>query len=68
MHDIPLAPHVRLALSTVRQSATNWGRAAAMSLVALTEGEQVPSVRLNPVMFVTLDSTSAPRIGRTAVD
>ena len=68
MHDIPLAPQVRPALSIVRQGATNWGRATAMSLVALTGGEQVPSVWLNPLTYVTRDSTSAPRSGRTAVD
>jgi DNA-binding LacI/PurR family transcriptional regulator len=59
--DIPLAAHVRPALTTVRQDATDWGRAAARSLVALVDGESLPEVMLAPVTFVERSSTSAPR-------
>ena len=59
--DIPLAAHVRPALTTVRQDAADWGRAAARSLVALVEGEPVPTVTPAPVTFVERSSTSAPR-------
>ncbi|MDQ2940905.1 MAG: LacI family transcriptional regulator [Chloroflexota bacterium] len=59
--DIPLAAHVRPALTTVRQDATDWGRAAARSLVALVEGEALPTLTLAPVTFVERSSTSAPR-------
>lgn len=60
--DIPLAAHVRPALTTVRQDATAWGRAAAESLVALVEGEPPPSVGLPPLTFVERASTSVPRM------
>jgi DNA-binding LacI/PurR family transcriptional regulator len=60
--DIPLAAHVRPALTTVRQDATAWGRAAALSLVALVDGEPLPSVGLPPLTFVERASTSAPRV------
>ena len=59
--DIPLAAHVRPALTTVRQDATGWGRAAARTLVALVEGEPLPAVTLAPVTFIERSSTSAPR-------
>jgi len=59
--DIPLAAHVRPALTTVRQDATEWGRAAARSLVALVEGESLPALTLAPVTFVERSSTSTPR-------
>lgn len=59
--DIPLAAHVRPALTTVRQDAADWGRAAARSLVALVEGEPVPTITPAPVSFVERSSTSAPR-------
>jgi DNA-binding LacI/PurR family transcriptional regulator len=59
--DIPLAAHVRPALTTVRQDATDWGRAAARSLVALVEGEPLPPLTLAPVTFVERSSTSTPR-------
>jgi len=59
--DIPLAAHVRPALTTVRQDATDWGRAAARSLVALVEGEPLPAVTLAPVTFIERSSTSAPQ-------
>ncbi|PZR60730.1 MAG: LacI family transcriptional regulator [Chloroflexi bacterium] len=58
--DIPLAAHVRPALTTVRRDATDWGRAAALSLVALVEGEPMPDVTLTPVIFIERASTSAP--------
>lgn len=66
--DISLAPHVRPALTTVRQDATDWGRAAARSLVALVQGEPVPALRLTPATFVERSSTSAPREHRTSVE
>jgi len=61
--DIPLAAHVRPALTTVRQDAADWGRAAARSLVALVDGQSLPAVTLAPVTFVERSSTSAPRAG-----
>jgi DNA-binding LacI/PurR family transcriptional regulator len=66
--DITLAAHVRPALTTVRQDASDWGRAAARSLVALVEGEPVPAVTLRKATFVERSSTSAPGEHRTAVD
>jgi DNA-binding LacI/PurR family transcriptional regulator len=60
--DIPLAAHVRPALTTVRQDATAWGRAAALSLVALIDGEPQPQVALPPTTFVERASTSVPRM------
>jgi DNA-binding LacI/PurR family transcriptional regulator len=66
--DIPLAAHLRPALTTVRQDATDWGRAAARSLIALVEGEPVPAVTLSPAAFVERSTTSPPRVHRTAVD
>lgn len=59
--DIPLAAYVRPALTTVRQDATDWGRAAARTLVALVEGEPLPAITPAPVTFVERSSTSAPR-------
>jgi DNA-binding LacI/PurR family transcriptional regulator len=66
--DIPLAAHVRPALTTVRQDATDWGRAAALSLVALVEGKVLPAISLTPLTFVERASTSAPRVDGTAVE
>jgi DNA-binding LacI/PurR family transcriptional regulator len=60
--DIHLAAHVRPALTTVRQDASDWGRAAALSLVALVEGEPLPAVKLSKVTFVERASTSAPQV------
>ncbi len=60
--DIPLAAHVRPALTTVRQDAANWGRAAGRSLVALVEGEPPPTVALAPATFVERSSTGVPRL------
>ena len=59
--DIPIAAHVRPALTTVRQDASDWGRAAALSLVALVDGEPLPAVTLTKVTFVERASTSAPQ-------
>jgi DNA-binding LacI/PurR family transcriptional regulator len=58
--DIPLAAHVRPALTTVRQDATAWGRAAARSLVALIDGEPLPAVALPPSTLVERASTGVP--------
>jgi DNA-binding LacI/PurR family transcriptional regulator len=60
--DVPLAAHVRPALTTVRQDAGDWGRAAALSLVALVEGEPLPAVTLTQVTFVERASTSALQV------
>jgi Transcriptional regulators len=60
--DIPLAAHVRPALATVHQDATDWGRATARSRVALVEGEPLPAVTLTPVIFVERASASAPQV------
>lgn len=66
--DISLAAHVRPALTTVRQDATAWGRAAARTLVALVEGESVPKLSLAPATFVERSSTGAPPAHSTAVE
>jgi DNA-binding LacI/PurR family transcriptional regulator len=65
--DIPLAAHLRPALTTVRQDATDWGRAAARSLIALVEGEPVPPVTLSPATFVERSTTGPPHPHRKAV-
>jgi DNA-binding LacI/PurR family transcriptional regulator len=46
----------------VRQDATDWGGAAARSLVALVEGESLPAVTLAPVTFVERSSTGGPGV------
>lgn len=66
--DIPLAAHMRPALTTVRQDASDWGRAAAESLVALVEGEPMPAPTLTRATFVERSSTSPPLGHRTSVD
>jgi DNA-binding LacI/PurR family transcriptional regulator len=66
--DIPLAAHVRPALTTVRQDAGNWGRAAARSLVALVDGAPLPAVTLSPASFVERSSTGPQRLPRTTVE
>lgn len=66
--DIPIAAHVRPALTTVRQDAMDWGRAAARTLVAIVEGESVPAVTLRPATFVERSSTSAPWTPRTGIE
>jgi DNA-binding LacI/PurR family transcriptional regulator len=66
--DIPLAAHVVPALTTVRQDAQAWGRAAAEALLALTaagdacgQREPVGDVRLDPSQLVIRSSTTSPR-------
>jgi DNA-binding LacI/PurR family transcriptional regulator len=59
--DIPLAAHVAPALTTVRQDAQAWGRAAAESLLALGGDEEVGDVRLAPSQLVIRASTGPPR-------
>lgn len=54
--DIPLAPYVAPPLTTVRQNAMEWGRCAALTLIALVEQKTVPSFRLPPVEFVVRSS------------
>ena len=56
-----IAPQKRPALTTVRQDAGDWGRAAALNLVALVEGEPLPPVTLTQLTFVERASPSAPQ-------
>ena len=59
--DIPLAAHVRPALTTVRQDAVDLGRSATRSLAALVDGEPLPVATVNPASFIERSSTtSAP--------
>ncbi|MBT8228147.1 MAG: substrate-binding domain-containing protein, partial [Dactylosporangium sp.] len=67
--DIPLAAHVRPALTTVRADPGAWGQAAARTLLTLVETGEVGDVSLDPAVLVVRQSsgpTSTPR--RTAVD
>jgi DNA-binding LacI/PurR family transcriptional regulator len=58
--DIPLAAHVAPALTTVRQDAEAWGRAAAQALLALASGEPVDDLSLPPSQLVVRSSSSPP--------
>ena len=46
--DVPLAAHVAPPLTTVRQDAQAWGRAAATVLLAAGDGRPAPDVQLPP--------------------
>ena len=46
--DIRIAAQVRPAPTTVRQDAGDWGRAAALSLVAPVKGEPTPATTFAP--------------------
>jgi DNA-binding LacI/PurR family transcriptional regulator len=58
--DAPLAAHVAPALTTVRQDAEAWGRAAAQALLALAQGESVDDLSLTPSQLVVRSSSSPP--------
>ena len=58
--DVPLAAHVTPALTTVRQDAEAWGRAAAQALLALAGGEAVEDLSLAPSQLVVRSSSSPP--------
>ncbi|CAN5592714.1 LacI family DNA-binding transcriptional regulator [soil metagenome] len=59
--DIPLAAHVNPPLTTVRQDAVGWGRAAAETLLAHIEGRELPVRALPPSkLVVRASSTAAP--------
>lgn len=59
--DTPLAPYVVPPLTTVRQEVVAWGRACALTLVAIVEGRVPDEVRLPPVQFVVRGSTGPVR-------
>lgn len=58
--DVPLAAHVVPALTTVRQDAEAWGRAAAQALLTLASGEPVDDLSLAPSQLVVRSSSSPP--------
>jgi DNA-binding LacI/PurR family transcriptional regulator len=58
--DVPLAAHVAPPLSTVRQDAMAWGRAAAEVLLAVGEGRPTADVELPPATPVFRASTGPP--------
>jgi DNA-binding LacI/PurR family transcriptional regulator len=59
--DVPLAAHVAPPLTTVRQDALGWGRAAAGVLLAVSEGRPAADVELPPAAPVFRASTGPPR-------
>jgi DNA-binding LacI/PurR family transcriptional regulator len=59
--DVPLAAHVAPPLTTVRQDAMAWGRAAATVLLAAGEGRAAPDMELPPATPVFRASTGPPR-------
>jgi DNA-binding LacI/PurR family transcriptional regulator len=59
--DVPLAAHVAPPLTTVRQDALGWGRAAAEVLLAVGEGRPAADVELPPATPVFRASTGPPR-------
>lgn len=59
--DVPLAAHVAPPLTTVRQDAMAWGRAAAEVLLAVSEGRSAVDVELPPATPVFRASTGPPR-------
>lgn len=59
--DVPLAAHVAPPLTTVRQDAMAWGRAAAEVLLAVSEGRPAADVELPPATPVFRASTGPPR-------
>jgi DNA-binding LacI/PurR family transcriptional regulator len=58
--DVPLAAHVAPALTTVRQDALAWGRAAAEVLLAVSEGRPAADVELPAATPVFRASTGPP--------
>jgi DNA-binding LacI/PurR family transcriptional regulator len=59
--DVPLAAHVAPPLTTVRQDALAWGRAAAGVLLAVSDGRPATDVELPPATPVFRASTGPPR-------
>ena len=59
--DIPLAPYVFPALTTVRQDVFEWAKACAHALVAIVEGGEHPPVTLPSVDFIVRASTGPAR-------
>lgn len=64
--DTELAGHVHPPLTTVRQDAMGWGRAAARALLDLVEGGPVGDVELPPARLVVRRSTAPPSEGPPA--
>jgi DNA-binding LacI/PurR family transcriptional regulator len=58
--DVPLAAHLAPPLTTVRQDAMGWGRAAAEVLLAVGEGRPADDVELPPADPVFRASTGPP--------
>jgi DNA-binding LacI/PurR family transcriptional regulator len=58
--DIAVAAHMHPALTTVRQDATAWGRAAARAVFELVEDGSTDDVELEPARLVIRESTAAP--------
>lgn len=59
--DTEVTAHLRPPLTTVRTDAFAWGRAAAVTLMALVEGNDAPTITLPPPHLVLRDSTAPPR-------
>jgi DNA-binding LacI/PurR family transcriptional regulator len=59
--DVPLAAHLAPPLTTVRQDAMGWGRAAAEVLLAVGEGRPATDVELAPAAPIFRASTGPPR-------
>jgi len=59
--DTPLAAYLHPALTTVRTDIVGWGRAAAIRLLALVDGEAGCIVDLPPPELVVRASTAWPR-------
>lgn len=59
--DSPVAAHLQPALTTVRSDVVGWGASAARALLALIDGQPLPSVDLAPPRLVIRASTAPPR-------
>lgn len=59
--DVPLAAYVTPPLTTVRQDALAWGQAAARTLLAVVEGQPIPSIQLDLPRLIVRASTAPPR-------
>jgi DNA-binding LacI/PurR family transcriptional regulator len=59
--DVPLAAHMTPPLTTVRQDALAWGEAAARVLLAVVEGQSVPTIQLDLPQLIVRASTAPPR-------
>lgn len=56
--DVPLAPYVSPALTTIRQDVVAWGRAAAEVLINLVEGRELGTPNLPKAQFIVRASTA----------